>query len=151
MPLDLSKVAAICEQLALIAKGEKPPLLEIGKLTNWQFAYIREERARLQLPTLESPLVVYSGRHHFASRSRDGYTIEDMVLQLKSGLGAESIPIVIARSTVLKNKQGRNDGYGNVVFDEVVLELMTRKPRAEAYSAIPKGDNIKPKKAKAPG
>jgi hypothetical protein len=151
VPLDPSKINAICDHLARIAKGEKPPLLEIGELTDFQFTYIREERATHLLPILESPVVVYSGRHHYNSRSKDGYTIEDMVLQLKSGLGAECTPIVISRSTILKNKQGRNDGYGNMVYDEVVLELMARKPRAEAYSAIPKGDNGGPKKAKAPG
>jgi hypothetical protein len=151
MPLDPNRVNAICEHLERIARGEKPPLLEIGILTLAQFDYIREERARHQLPTLESPVVVYSGRHHYESRFRDGYSIQDMVLQLKSGLGDESTPIVSARSTVLKNKQGRQDGYGRTVFDEVVLELMARKPRAEAYSAIPKGDDGGPKKRRPLG
>ncbi|TAM49722.1 MAG: hypothetical protein EPN57_25020 [Paraburkholderia sp.] len=39
------------------------------------------------------------------------------------------------QSTVL-----RDDGYGAMVRDEAVLELYARKPRAELFSVIPKGD-----------
>ena len=42
--------------------------------------------------------------------------------------------------TALKNPVQRNDGYGNNVNDLGILELTQRKPRAELFSVIPKGD-----------
>jgi len=32
------------------------------------------------------------------------------------------------------------------VMDEAIFELTTRKPKAELYSIVPKGDRIKPKR-----
>ena len=49
-------------------------------------------------------------------------------------------------ATALINNTPRNDGYGNQVNDLAVLELTSRKPRAELYSVIPKGDDNKPQK-----
>jgi len=49
--------------------------------------------------------------------------------------------------TVLQNPKKREDGYGNRVSDQAILECTTRFPYAELYSAIPKGDKIKPAEA----
>jgi hypothetical protein len=46
--------------------------------------------------------------------------------------------------TALEAGERRNDGYGNMVRDRAILELTQRKPRAELYSVMPKGDTIKP-------
>lgn len=140
MPIDPNKRDAIRANLQRIANGEKPPLIVIGELTQKQFADINAYRSAEQLPALESAVVVYQGRHHYESRSKDGYTIEDMVLQIESALSAHSEVVAGKKMTGIQNKQGRNDGYGHTVKDLVVLELTSRKPRAEALSVIPKGD-----------
>jgi hypothetical protein len=48
------------------------------------------------------------------------------------------------KMTALDSVARREDGYGNMVRDRAVLELTQRKPRAELYSVIPKGDTNKP-------
>jgi hypothetical protein len=146
MPLDENKKNEIREHLAKIAAGEKPRPIDIGRLTQAQFEAINSHRSKANLPSLESAMIVYHGRHHYSSRSKDGYNIEDMISQLESGLMSESEVISSTKMTALQNKIGRRDGYGNHVKDQVILELTTRKPKAEAFSAIPKGDYIKPNK-----
>ncbi|WP_256205946.1 MULTISPECIES: hypothetical protein [unclassified Pseudomonas] len=47
--------------------------------------------------------------------------------------------------TALRSTIGRNDGYGNEIYDEAIFELTARKPKAELYSIVPKGDRNKPK------
>nr|AKN38780.1 hypothetical protein [Vibrio splendidus] len=42
------------------------------------------------------------------------------------------------------SKVPRLDAYGNTIIDNGILELMSRKPKAELFSVIPKGDKIKP-------
>jgi hypothetical protein len=46
----------------------------------------------------------------------------------------------------MQNPNARDDGYGNQVFDRAVFEMTAKKPRAELYSVIPKGDKLKPNK-----
>ena len=46
--------------------------------------------------------------------------------------------------TTLENPLGRADGYGNTVHDRAVFECTTKKPRAELFSVMPKGDSRKP-------
>lgn len=140
MPIDENKKAAIREQLQRIANGEKPPPIDIGSLTEIQFSDINMHRSALGLPTLESAVVVYSGRHHYSSRLKDGYNIDDMISQLESGLSAQSVVVVGKHMTALQNKTGRVDAYNITVKDQVILELTVRKPKSEAFSAIPKGD-----------
>lgn len=54
-------------------------------------------------------------------------------------------PESVTHMTALRSTFGRDDGYGNEVFDEAIFELTARKPKAELYSIIPKGDRNKPK------
>jgi hypothetical protein len=46
----------------------------------------------------------------------------------------------------LVSTKERDDGYGNKILDEAVLECSMRFPRPELYSIIPKGDQKKPPK-----
>lgn len=89
------------------------------------------------------------GRHHYTSRSADGYTIEDMIEQIKNSMSPfaefHKDPKK-PHATALINNTPRNDGYGNQVNDLAILELTSRKPRAELFSVIPKGDLNKPQK-----
>lgn len=141
MPLNTSLIVTITAHLERISNGERPAPLDIGELTATQFSAINLGRAQHGLPPVDSPVIVYSGRHHFESRSKDGYVIADMIVQLHSGLSGDSVARIGQRTTLLRNPVRRQDGYGNLVFDEIVLELLARKPKAEAYSAIPRGDN----------
>lgn len=146
MPLYLNAIDRIRENLKTVSLGGRPPLICIGELTTVQFMGINAWRMGNDFPLLGSPEVVYLGRHHHASRSKDGYSIEDMILQLQNGMDANSIAKITTRMTRLESVTRRFDGYGNNVSDAVILELTARKPRAEAFSAIPYGDTIRPKK-----
>jgi len=150
MPIDPNAVHAIREHLCRIANGEKPRIITIGELTPEQLEAICAERRRLGLPELESPELVYLGRHHYESRSVDGYTVEDMILQLQSSLSPLSQVQATIKMTAMQNLDLRADGYGSAVADRAVLELTARKPRAEVYSVIPKGDGGGPKNKKGP-
>lgn len=150
MPLYDGMKAVLKQHLETIESGGKPPVIAIGELTESQHNEINAHRASEQLPPLESREVVYMGRHHYNSRvTEDGYLIHDMLQQIESGLSQDSVLKNNPKKphgTVLVNPNPRADGYGNHVNDNAVLELTTRKPRAELFSVIPKGDTNKPKK-----
>lgn len=146
MPIFSHSFDLIRTNLLAVSKGEHAKIITIGELTDVQFTQINIWREQNDFPLLELPEVVYLGRHHHESRSKDGYNIEDMILQLEQGLHESSIVKITKKMTVLQSINSRNDGYGNNVTDAVVLELTARKPRAEAFSAIPYGDKNKPKK-----
>lgn len=136
--------------LEIIEAGGKPPVIAIGELTQPQHDEINIHRAAEKLPPLESREIVYMGRHHYKSRVvEDGYHIDDLLQQIINGLSHDSSFKKNPRKphgTVLVNPIPRDDGYGNQVTDNAVLELTSRKPRAELFSVIPKGDTNKPKK-----
>ena len=109
-----------------------------------QFTDINALRAEHNLPPLGDKEVMYLGRHHYTSRSRDGYNINDMWLQVESAMSAASVVSHHNKMTRMINQNYREDGYGNYVHDMAVLELTSRLPRSELYSLIPKGDLNKP-------
>ncbi len=132
-------------QFEMLARGEKPIVVTIGYLTDEQHATINEHRLRQGLPVLESPEVVFLGRHLFRSRAiTDGYTIADILDQIESAMSETSMVIATHKMTALKNTTPRADCYGNHVCDEAVFELTQRRPKAELFSVIPKGDKNKP-------
>lgn len=148
MPLHRHAFQLICEQLTSLERGQRVTLICIGTLTEAQFGQINFDRGKLGLPDVESPDIVYLGRHHFQSRSAQGYTCQDMAAQLESALADNAIAIVVPRGTTLQSTTLRADGYGNMIRDQAVLELTARKPRIEVFSVIPKGDRISPKTTK---
>lgn len=75
---------------------------------------------------------------------RPNYTTEDVIVQIVSALSADAVVMANVKTTALESATRREDGYGNMVRDRAVLELTQRKPRAELYSVIPKGDTNKP-------
>ncbi len=93
---------------------------------------------------MESPTIVYIGRHHFASRSAQGYGIDDMMDQIRSCIDADAEIMLFRRMTMLRASTLRADRYSNWVRDEGIFELTRRKPRIELFSVIPKGDRISP-------
>lgn len=89
------------------------------------------------------------GRHLYNSRSKDGYNIEDMILQISSSLSEYAVVVINDKMSGIRNPNPRDDGYTNLVNDQAVFEMTARKPKAELYSVVPKGDNVKPRTQKA--
>jgi hypothetical protein len=121
-------------------------MIAIARFTDVQFAAINAGRAALDLHVLEQNEIVFIGRHLHTSRSKDGYHIEDIVTQIVSALSVEALAEIQTHVSCMQNPNARDDGYGNQVFDRAVFEMTAKKPRAELYSVIPKGDTIKPNK-----
>jgi hypothetical protein len=146
MPLLASAQDLIRANLEAIAAGNKARPVVIGELTPEQFTKLNEMKAAEGLPLLQNPEVVFIGLHLYNSRViRDGYTIDDVLLQIEHALAATSQVRSSRKMTAMKSAIKRKDGYGNEVLDEAVFELTQRKPRAELYSVIPKGDKVQPK------
>ncbi|WP_438752819.1 hypothetical protein [Pararhizobium sp. O133] len=150
LPLFDGAEERICEMLKQIEQGQRVQMCAIGNFTEAQFVEINRLRHGIGLHPLENNEVLFVGRHIYSSRSRDGYLISDIVMQISSALSPDSIPIISPRMTCIQNPDARSDGYGNKVHDRAVFEMTARKPKAELFSVIPKGDDNKPIYAKSP-
>jgi hypothetical protein len=148
MPLYWNAADLIRANFEEIARGNKPKGAEIGRLTGKQLADINQLRAAHvpPLPPMVAEVIFY-GRHMYASRVvRDGYTVDDVVDQIVSAMGSAAVFAHNPKMTILQNRTGRADRYGNIVRDLAVLECTVRHPRPELFSVMPKGDAIRPKK-----
>jgi len=148
MPLHAGALISIRTQLESIAPGTRVGLIEIGVLTPHQFNSINVAPSQLGLQSVESPVLVYLGRHHFVSRTRQGYGVADLLTQLEFAMAADALPHVSMRGTCLLSCKPRHDGYGNEVVDQAILEATARKPSVEVFSVIPKGDRFRPETTK---
>ena len=145
MPLNDDAMDILRASLEMLAQGERPLVVTIGVLTAEQHAAINAYRNKHGLPDLVSPEVVFLGRHLYNSRAvKDGYSIDDILDQIESAMSETAIAIATHKMTALRSTTVRNDRYGNQVIDEAVFELTQRRPKAELYSVIPKGDKNKP-------
>ena len=144
MPLYDDACVRIERQLEQIADGYRVPLIEIGYLTYQQHQHVRELRRHADLADVEQPTIVYVGRHHFSSRSKQGYTIQDMVRQIEACMDANAEVFLTRGMMILRAVAQREDGYGNWVLDDGVFEMTRRKPKIELFSVIPRGDLISP-------
>jgi hypothetical protein len=140
MPLYDGAADLIRQQLDQIRLGVRVSVIAIGCLTDDQHRQLRAFREERGLDGCESPEILYLGRHHYDSRSKQGYTVEDLVLQIEGGLAPDSVPFIRGAMTSLLSCRERDDGYGKHVRDQAIFELSARKPRVELYSVIPKGD-----------
>lgn len=138
--------AKLREHLERLAKGDKVPMIVIACFTDAQFAAINAGRSALDLHVLEQNEIIFIGRHLHNSRSSDGYHIDDIVKQIASALCEDALPDIRKHNSCMQNPFSRHDGYGNLVYDRAVFEMTARKPRAELFSVIPKGDIVKPNK-----
>lgn len=150
MPIYDEAEKAIRKQFALLERGERVPMIEIGEFTKKQFTEINTSRAALDLHKLEENKIVFIGRHIYEHRTRDGYSIDDIFVQIASGLSADALAHIERMVSYTQNPKERDDGYGNAVHDRAIFEMTARKPRAELYSVIPKGDTNKPKQKGRP-
>lgn len=148
MPLYPNGLALIRANLEAIQRGQRVHAVAIGTLTADQLAGINSSRA-----TEPNPLppvideVLFIGLHVYKSRViRDGYSIEEVIEQIESAMGAASVFIETHTMTAIQNQTERADRYGNRVKDRAIFECTTKHPRPELFSVMPKGDNIKPPK-----
>jgi hypothetical protein len=129
--------------LEAIAAGGKPKPIDIGSLTDRQLTQLNSARAANGQPAVGADLW-YRGTHHYASRSADGYSIDDMLAQIENGLSPTS-QVTVDRfgRPNLVNQTPRADGYGNNVRDTVTFETSGSK-NPQLFTVIPKGDFKKP-------
>lgn len=91
--------------------------------------------------------VVFVGSHVYNSRIlQDGYSFDDVIEQIFSAMHETAVFRESPKMSGLVSCVERDDGYGNRVIDNGVLECSMRFPRPELYSVIPKGDQRKPPK-----
>ena len=143
MPLDPDATEKIRACLEGIARGERPPRIVIGRLTETQTTAINIRRANHKPPLpLITGVVNLVGRHLYERRVLDqGYSIEEVLIQVASALAPESELIDTQRGTLIQNKKGRIDAQGCSVRDVAVLECSgSRTGESQLYSAYPEGD-----------
>ncbi len=151
MPLFEGIEGEIRAHLKHIAEGVRLRPMLIGQLTAAQHDAINVARTAHGLPGLELPEIVFLGRHLHQSRIvRDGYTIDDVIAQMTSALAESAVVHASSKMTTVRSIVVRVDRYGSAVRDMAILELTARKPRAELYSVIPKGDVSPARQAEAP-
>jgi hypothetical protein len=145
-PLSKWALALIRANLEELQKGNRVRLVAIGTLTDVQLEAINQERKTLAYPPIVAE-VVFIGRHIYESRVvSNGYTIDDVIDQIASGMESAAVVLKTSTMTAIENPAPREDRYGNSVRDRIVFECSARYPRPELYSVMPKGDRIKPKR-----
>jgi hypothetical protein len=150
MPLYENAAALIRANLETIQSGRKARAVAIGTLTDVQLEAINRHRLahNASLPLIVAE-VVFIGAHVYRSRvERDNYTIDDVVEQIMSSMCEESAIVGNLPMQAIENPKARVDRLGNTIHDRAVFECMSRHPRPELYSVIPKGDHTKPEKQK---
>lgn len=136
--------------LRRIESGDHPSMLAIGFLTETQLHELNLGRSNLDLHLLDQNEIVFIGRHIFNRRSKEGYSIDDIVEQIISALSHSSVVSISRAWSRIDNPIPRADRYGNLVKDRGIFEMTAKKPRAELFSVMPKGDNIRPINIKKP-
>ncbi|SRR6266481_1554875 len=146
MPLNKNAKNLILKNLLNIHRGRKAWPVVIGWLTDTQLFALNRERDRRGFPPMCAH-VVFVGNHIYDSRVKEnGYRFDDVIAQIESAMDETAVFREGPKMACLVSSKKRDDGYGNQVTDESVLECSTKFPRAELYSVIPKGDQNKPQK-----
>jgi hypothetical protein len=144
MPLHDDAERIIRRNLELLQRGERVKPVTIGELTDKQLDELNKARNSRNLPTVNKT-VLFVGTHPYNSRVRgDGYSIDDVVEQIKSAMSEQSVIVSHPKMTALVNKGGRKDRDGKLIKDRAVLECTNRNPRIEMLSIIPEGDGRAP-------
>jgi hypothetical protein len=140
LPLFADGLKKIHSNLLQVQSGKRPKLARVGTFTEGQLIEINATRASMKFEPLHS-LFLFSGKHLYKSRCVDnGYSIEEILVQVESALSGLSIVRMSGPSAVLRNPEKRADLHGNLVHDEAVFECTAQFPYAELFSVIPKGD-----------
>lgn len=140
MPLFADGLKKIRQNLLRIEAGERPKVVKIGVFTEMQLALINESRKQINLKPING-VILFAGRHLYNSRCiEDGYTIEDVILQIESAFSEDSA-VNTARGTALVSSRDRDDGKGHKnIRDEAVFECTQKHPNPELWSIIPRND-----------
>lgn len=139
MPLFADGLKKIRNNLLQIEAGERPKMVRIGVFTEVQLRLINERRNEDELLPID-PVIVFVGRHLHKGRCQDdGYTIEEVLVQIESAFSEDSV-VDCERGTALRNDQGRTDKEGHCIKDEAVFECSQKHPSPELWSVIPRGD-----------
>ena len=142
MTLNSNAPELIRANLKQIASGKKARAVVIGCLSEEQLQALNKERRKRGLPEVKSGEVVFLGGHiHRRRIEEDGYTIEDVIVQITTAMGGTRCK----SATAIESADLRDDGYGNKVRDRAVFECTSRYPRLALFSVIPGGDTNKPK------
>jgi hydroxymethylpyrimidine/phosphomethylpyrimidine kinase len=150
MPLFPKAVSLIRANLEAIRDGLKVKPVSIGMLTDDQTDAINRHRLaqNAALPLIVAE-VIFIGSNIYLSRvARDGYSIDDVIDQIASAMDSASGLVGNLPMQTIENPAHRTDRYGNQVHDRAVFECMSRHPRPELFSVVPKGDKIRPLKKK---
>jgi hypothetical protein len=146
MPLYPHAIDLIRANLDQISKGYKVKPVAIGTLTAEQLNAMNQHRKEHN-PNLEPVVaeVLFFGSHIYQSRCiRDGYTLDDVIDQIVSAMDSASVLVGNLPMQAIENPNLRADRYGNQVHDRAVFECMSRHPRPELFSIMPKGDRNRP-------
>jgi hypothetical protein len=146
MPLYPQAIDLIRANLDQISKGYKVKPVAIGTLTTQQLSSINQHRQKQNpdlLPVVAE--VIFLGSHIYQSRCvRDGYTHDDVIDQIVSAMDSASEMVGNLPMQAIENPNLRADRYGNLVHDRAVFECLSRHPRPELFSIMPKGDRNRP-------
>ena len=149
MPLYPDALRLIRINFQAVAQGQRVRPVVIGVLTDAQRDAINNHRVTHN-PDLQ-PIVneiVFVGAHIYKRRiATDGYTIDDVLEQIESALASDAAFVGGLPMQTIASIHPRKDRLGNVAIrDQAVFECTARRPTAELFSVIPKGDKIRPGK-----
>lgn len=131
------------ELLTALSRGEKAAPIDLATLTAKQLADMNAARKAKGLTEFKAPDAVYTGKHHFNSRSADGYSIDEMASQLASSLDDTSRVAMTAKGVELRAAAPRVNEFGVPVRDAAIM-MEGRGGRPEVFSVIPRGDGLVP-------
>lgn len=130
-----------------VENGKTNEFIRLNKpLTKEQYDSLQKQRADINALLAKRNYFSLDANHIYESRViRDGYSIADVMKQIKSATSRKSTVEVDVRrkQNNLVSPRKRDDGYGNMVQDRIGIDL---RGQGVYRTVIPKGDNIKPKK-----
>jgi hypothetical protein len=114
-PLSDEPAAVIRANLEQLEAGNKVRLMVIGALTAAQLTAINDERRAHGYAAVMAE-VVFMGRHLYSSRiERDGYTIDDVLDQIKSGMDSAAVVLRSPTMTAIQRKFSAVQGHFRVL------------------------------------
>ncbi|HEX9199174.1 MAG TPA: hypothetical protein VF865_06420 [Acidobacteriaceae bacterium] len=144
MPLHPNGANRVRRNLQQIRDNKAPQRCIIGHLTTVQLEAINEDRVQSGLPPIVAE-IIFIGKHIYRSRCiRDGYSIEEVIVQIKNALDPDALFKPTHSWTVLRNPKARTIEDGRAIHDEAVFECTSRAPNPELFSVVPRGDGKNP-------
>ena len=119
----------------------KPRPVVIGILTEIQINRLNELRAEDGLPPMQ-PEVVFIGSHLYRQRTRQSYSIDEILEQIESAMSADSVVVESYYMRAMENPNSRTDRNGKSINDRAIFECTSKFPNLELFSVVPKGDGM---------